>query len=84
MNRTELTGDQLRQFVERIERLEEEEETLRDDKKSVYHEAKTAGFNPKAVKLIIKERKQNPHEVEEQEAILSLYRQALGMPGVHR
>ena len=71
--------DQLRAFVERIERLEEEKKTIADDIKDVYGEAKGTGFDTKILKKIISIRKQDKDERMEQEAILETYMIALGM-----
>ncbi|NDW07250.1 DUF2312 domain-containing protein [Jiella pacifica] len=71
--------DQLRSFVERIERLEEEKKTISDDIKDVYAEAKGNGFDTKVLRRVISLRKQDADERNEQEAILDLYMQALGM-----
>ena len=71
--------DQLRSFVERIERLEEEKKTISDDIKDVYAEAKGNGFDTKVLRRVISLRKQDQNERHEQEAILDLYLQALGM-----
>ncbi|KAA0972401.1 DUF2312 domain-containing protein [Aureimonas fodinaquatilis] len=71
--------DQLRSFVERIERLEEEKKTIADDIKDVYAEAKGNGFDTKVLRKVISLRKQDQNERQEQEAILELYLQALGM-----
>ncbi|MCQ0987584.1 DUF2312 domain-containing protein [Jiella marina] len=71
--------DQLRSFVERIERLEEEKKTISDDIKDVYAEAKGNGFDTKVLRKVISLRKQDQNERQEQEAILDLYLQALGM-----
>lgn len=71
--------DQLRSVVERIERLEEEKKTVADDIKDVYAEAKGMGFDTKALKRIIAERKRDREEVQEMELILDTYRAALGM-----
>ena len=71
--------DQLRSFVERIERLEEEKKTISDDIKDVYAEAKGNGFDTKVLRRVISLRKQDQNERQEQEAILDLYLQALGM-----
>ena len=74
--------DQLRSFVERIERLEEEKKTISDDIKDVYAEAKGNGFDTRVLRRVISLRKQDQNERQEQEAILDLYLQALGMtPG---
>lgn len=70
-------GDQLRAFIERIERLEEEKKTLSDDIKDVYGEAKGNGFDVKTLRKVISLRKKQPHEREEEEAILDLYLTAL-------
>jgi len=71
---------QLRAFIERIERLEEEKKTLSDDIKDVYAELKGSGFDAKAVRSIIRLRKQEEHERQEEEAMIQLYKEALGMP----
>jgi len=71
--------DQLRAFVERIERIEEEIKALNDDKREIYAEAKGNGFDTKALKIVIKERRQDHNERMELEAVLDLYRSALGM-----
>ena len=71
--------DHLRAFVERIERLEEEKKALSDDIRDVYAEAKGNGFDVKALRQVVKLRKQDKDERAEQEAILETYLQALGM-----
>jgi uncharacterized protein (UPF0335 family) len=71
--------DQLRAFVERIERLEEEKKAIADDIKEVYAEAKGNGFDTKVLRQVIRIRKQDRSERMEQEAILELYMAALGM-----
>lgn len=71
--------DQLRAFIERIERLEEEKKTIADDIKDVYGEAKGTGFDVKTLRRVIAIRKQDKDERMEQEAILDTYLQALGM-----
>ncbi|HHY50220.1 MAG TPA: DUF2312 domain-containing protein [Alphaproteobacteria bacterium] len=71
--------DQLRAFVERIERLEEEKKAIADDIKEVYAEAKGNGFDTKVLRQVIRIRKQDRSERLEQEAILELYLSALGM-----
>ena len=70
---------QLKAIVERIERLEEEKKTLSDDIKEVYGEAKGHGFDVKALRTIVRLRKQDADERQEQETILETYKQALGM-----
>jgi uncharacterized protein (UPF0335 family) len=71
--------DQLRAFVERIERMEEEKKAIADDIKEIYAEAKGNGFDTKVLRQVIRIRKQDRSERLEQEAILELYMAALGM-----
>lgn len=71
--------DQLRAFVERIERLEEEKKTIADDIKEVYAEAKGNGFDTKVLRKVVSLRKQDMNERLEHEAVLDLYLHALGM-----
>ena len=71
--------DRLRSIVERVERLEEERKALSGDIKDIFTEAKSAGFEVKILKQIIRLRKQEPADVEEQETLLDIYRRALGM-----
>ena len=73
------TQSQLRSIVERIERLEEERKALGADIKDIYQEAKSAGFDVKVLRQLIRIRKQEAAEVEELETILDVYRRALGM-----
>lgn len=72
-------SDQLKSFVERIERLEEEKQTISDDIKDVYAEAKGTGFDVKILRQVIRLRKADRAVLEEMEAVLDLYLQALGM-----
>ncbi len=72
-------GEQLRSIVERIERLEEEKQALADDIKEVYAEAKANGFDTKTLRQVVRLRKQDMAERQEQEALLDLYMHALGM-----
>lgn len=74
-----VAAGQLRAFIERIERLEEEKKTIADDIKEVYAEAKGTGFDVKAVRQLVRMRKQDQAERQEAEAILELYMAALGM-----
>lgn len=74
-----IAADRLRSLIERIERLEEERKSLGSDIKDIYAEAKSAGFDVKVLRQIIRIRKQEPAEVEEQESLLDVYRRALGM-----
>ncbi len=71
--------DQIRAFVERIERMEEEKRAIADDIKEIYAEAKGNGFDTKVLRQVVKIRKQDHSERMEQEALLELYMAALGM-----
>ena len=73
--------DQLKAFVERVERLEEEKKAIADDVRDVYAEAKANGFDVKALRTVVRLRKQDVNERKEQEAILETYLHALGMLG---
>lgn len=74
-----IAADRLKSFVERIERLEEEKRGLQEDIKEVYAEAKGTGFDTKIIRQIIRLRKMDKADRQEQEAILELYKEALGM-----
>ncbi|WP_407148830.1 DUF2312 domain-containing protein [Bradyrhizobium sp. ORS 86] len=76
---TRFAKDQLKSIIERIERLEEEKKTISDDIRDVYAEAKGNGFDVKALRTIVRLRKQDANERQEQETILETYMQALGM-----
>lgn len=71
--------DQLRSIIDRIERLEEEKKTISDDISEVYAEAKGNGFDAKILRQVVRIRKIDKSERQEQEAILDLYMHALGM-----
>ncbi|MDQ0305308.1 DUF2312 domain-containing protein [Ancylobacter polymorphus] len=73
--------EQLVSFIERIERLEEEKQTIADDIKDVFAEAKGSGFDTKALREILRIRKQDADQRAEHEAIVDLYMQTLGMLG---
>jgi uncharacterized protein (UPF0335 family) len=73
--------DQLKAFVERVERLEEEKKAIADDIRDVYAEAKGNGFDVKTLRVVVRLRKQDLNERKEQEAILETYLHALGMLG---
>lgn len=74
--------DQLRAFVERIEKLEEEKKAIADDIRDVVSEARGSGFDAKALRSIVKLRKQDPDKRAEEEAVLDTYKIAMGMvPG---
>ena len=74
-----VAADQLKSFVERIEKLEEEKQTISEDIGDVYAEAKANGYDVKILRQVIKIRKQDKSEREEMDALLDLYMQALGM-----
>jgi uncharacterized protein (UPF0335 family) len=79
MSKTGFAKDQLRSFIERIERLEEERAALSADIREVYSEAKGTGFDTKAMRQVVRLRKLDSADRQEQEAILDLYLSALGM-----
>ena len=74
-----VAADELRLLIERAERLEEEKKGISDDIKDVMGEAKSRGYDPKAIRKIIAIRKKKREEYQEEEAILETYMQALGM-----
>ncbi|GBQ10399.1 DUF2312 domain-containing protein [Acetobacter cerevisiae] len=74
-----IAADRLRSIIERTERLEEERKALSGDIKDIMTEAKSAGFCVKTIRQIIRIRKQDPSEVQEQESLLDIYRRALGL-----
>ena len=74
-----IAGERLRSFVERIERLEEEKRTLAADIKEVYAEAKGTGFDPKIMRQVIRLRRMDKDDLDEQESLLDVYKRALGM-----
>jgi uncharacterized protein (UPF0335 family) len=81
MSAVRVAKDHLKAFVERIERLEEEKKAIADDVRDVYAEAKANGFDTKALRAVVRLRKLDAEERQEQEAILDTYLQALGMLG---
>ncbi|GAP26023.1 MULTISPECIES: DUF2312 domain-containing protein [unclassified Gluconobacter] len=74
-----IAAERLRSIIERVERLEEERKALSGDIKDIFAEARSAGFDVKVIRMIIRLRKQEPAEVEAQETLLEIYRRALGM-----
>lgn len=74
-----ISADQLRLFIERIERLEEEKKGIADDIKDVYNEAKSTGFDAKTMRSIVRLRKMEKHDRDEAEALLETYKAALGI-----
>jgi uncharacterized protein (UPF0335 family) len=76
---TKFAKDQLKSIIERIERLEEEKKAISDDIRDVYAESKGNGFDVKVLRMIVRMRKQDANERQEQETILETYMHALGM-----
>jgi uncharacterized protein (UPF0335 family) len=74
-----IAAERLRSLVDRIERLEEERKALGGDIRDIYAEAKSAGFDVKVLRQLIRVRRQEAADVEEQETLLDVYRRALGM-----
>ncbi|MDR6850340.1 DUF2312 domain-containing protein [Sphingomonas sp. BE137] len=74
-----ISADQLRLLIERIERLEEEKQGIADDIKDVYGEAKSTGFDVKTIRTIVRLRKMEKHHRDEAEALLEMYKAALGL-----
>jgi len=74
-----VAADRLRSLVERIERLDIERKALADDIKDIFAEAKSAGFDTKVMRQLLKIRKKDPDEVEEEQTLLDIYMKALGM-----
>jgi uncharacterized protein (UPF0335 family) len=79
-----IARDQLRSFIERIERLEEERKGIADDIADIYGEAKSTGYDAKALRQIVRERRQDTQERDAFEAVIDTYRAALGMLPGHR
>lgn len=73
-----IAADRLRSVIERYERLAEEVTAIKSDQKDLLQEAKSAGFEPRVIRQIIAIRKRDPKEVAEEEALLDLYRRAIG------
>lgn len=74
-----IAADRLRSLIERIERLEEERKALGSDIKDIYAEAKSAGFDVAVIRQLIRIRRREPSELQEEESLLEVYRAALGM-----
>ena len=74
-----IAGERLRSFIERIERLEEEKRTLAEDIKEVYAEAKGNGFDAKIMRQLIRLRRMDKDDLDEQETLLDIYKRAIGM-----
>lgn len=74
-----IAADQLRLFIERIERLEEEKRGISDDIRDVYTEAKASGYDTKIMRMIVRLRRLETHTRQEQDALLEIYRDAVGI-----
>ena len=74
-----VAADQLRLFIERIERLEEEKKGIADDVRDVYSEAKSNGYDTKTMRAIVRLRKMENHARQEADALMETYRNALGL-----
>ena len=79
MSKPITADDQLRLFIERIERLEEERKGVSDDIRDTYNEAKAQGYDARIMRQIVRLRKMEPHDRQEMEAILDTYKAALGL-----
>ena len=75
----QVTADELRQFIERFERLEMERKDLLDQQKEVLAEAKNRGYDTRVIKKVMAIRRRDPQDVLEEDAVLDLYKEALGM-----
>ncbi len=74
-----VTAGELRQFIERFERLDEEKKTIAEQQKEVMAEAKARGYDTKVMRKIIALRKRDENDISEEEAVLEMYKEALGM-----
>lgn len=74
-----VTAGELRQFIERVERLEEEKKTAADAQKEVYAEARGRGYDTAVMRKLVALRKRDENDIAEEEAVLTMYREALGM-----
>ncbi|MFT4707145.1 MAG: hypothetical protein ACI9PU_000984 [Ascidiaceihabitans sp.] len=74
-----VTADELRQFIERIERLDAEKKDLAEQQKEVMAEAKGRGYDTKVIRKVVALRKRDENDIAEEEAVLEMYKEALGM-----
>lgn len=74
-----VTADELRQFIERLERLDQEKKDIADQQKEVMAEAKGRGYDTKVIRKVIALRKRDINDIAEEEAVLDMYKEALGM-----
>jgi uncharacterized protein (UPF0335 family) len=79
MSEATVSDQQLRLLIERIERLEEEKKGISDDVRDTYNEAKSQGYDPKIMRIVVRLRKLPPHERKEIEAVTDVYKSALGI-----
>ena len=78
-NTSEVSSERLKSFIKRIEKLEEDKAAVSEDIKEIYSEAKSTGFDVKAIRAIVRLRKKTEHERREEEEILDLYKSSIGM-----
>ncbi|MDQ7071158.1 MAG: DUF2312 domain-containing protein [Rhodobacterales bacterium] len=78
-NTYRVTADDLRSFIERIERLDAEKKDLAEAQKEVMAEAKSRGYDTKIIRKVVALRKREPDDIAEEEAVLDMYKEALGM-----
>jgi len=76
-----VTADELRQFKKRLERLDQEKKDIAEQQKEVMAEAKGRGYDTKVIRKVIALRKREPDDIAEEEAVLEMYKEALGMQG---
>jgi len=74
-----VTADELRQFIERVERLDAEKKDLAEQQKEVMAEAKSRGYDTKVMRKLITMRRRDKDDIAEEEALLEMYKEALGM-----
>ena len=74
-----MTASELRQFIERFERLDMEKKDIADEQKEVMAEAKARGYDTKVIRKVIALRKREPDDIAEEEAVLEMYKEALGL-----
>ncbi|MFH1157736.1 MAG: DUF2312 domain-containing protein [Pseudomonadota bacterium] len=80
-NVQDISGNRLKSFIERIERLEEEKGAIAEDIRDIYAEAKGTGFDPKVMRRVVSLRKTNLEKRREEQELLELYMSAIGMAG---
>jgi len=78
-NTYRVTADELRSFIERIERLDAEKKDLAEAQKEIMAEAKSRGYDTKIIRKVVALRKREPDDIAEEEAVLEMYKEALGM-----